>query len=83
MCGYGITIVNILLKLKEKGSKHPPFSTLGMNIPFNIVNISKTPLYFQSRCEKQDYPKISSPVMLTSVNYPGVGQAVNVNNIVC
>ena len=83
MCGYQITIVNILLKLKEKGSKHPPFSTLGANIPINIVNISKTPPYFQSRREKQGYPKISSPDMLTSVNYLGVGQAVNVNNIVC
>jgi hypothetical protein len=77
------SLVNILLKLKEKGSKHPPFSTLGMNITINIVNITKTPLYFQSRRKKQDYPKISSPVMLTSVNYPGVGQAVNVNNILC
>ena len=77
------SLVNILLKLKEKCSKHPPFSTLGVNITINIVNITKTPLYFQSRREKQDYPKISSPGMLTSVNYPGVGQAVNVNNIVC
>ena len=77
------SLVNILLKLKEKGSKHPPFSTLGVNITINIVNITKTPLYFQSRREKQDYPKISSPGMLTSVNYPGMGQAVNVNNIVC
>ena len=77
------SLVNILLKLKEKGSKHPPFSTLGVNITINIVNITKTPLYFQSRHENQDYPKISSPVMLTSVNYPGMGQAVNVNNIVC
>ena len=77
------SLVNILLKLKEKGSKHPPFSTLGVNITINIVNITKTPLYFQSRHENQDYPKISSPVMLTSVNYPGMSQAVNVNNIVC
>jgi len=77
------SLVNILLKLKEKGSKHPPFSTLGVNITINIVNITKTPLYFQSRHENQYYPKISSPVMLTSVNYPGVGQAVNVNNILC
>ena len=83
MCGYEITIVNMLLKLKGKGSKHPPFSTLGANIPINIVNITKTPLYFQSRREKQDRPKISSPGMLTSVNCLGVGQAVNVNNIVC
>ena len=83
MCGYEITIVNMLLKLKEKASKHPPFSTLGVNITINIVNITKTPLYFQSRREKQECPKISSPVMLTSVNYLGVGQAVNVNNIVC
>ena len=83
MCGYEITIVNMLLKLKKKGSKHPPFSTLGVNTIINTVNISKTPLYFQSRRENQDYPKISSPVMLTSVNYPGMGQAVNVNNIVC
>ena len=75
--------VNMLLKLKEKGSKHPPFSTLGVDIPINIVNITKTPLYFQSRHENQNYPKISSPGMLTSVNHPGVGQAVNVNNIVC
>ena len=75
--------VNILLKLKEKGSKHPPFSTLGVNITINTVNITKTPLHFQSRREIQDYPKISSPVMLTSVYYSGVGQAVNVNNIVC
>ena len=77
------SLVNMLLKLKEKGSKHPPFSTLGVNITINIVNITKTPLYFQSRHENQDYPKISSPVMLTSVNYPGVDQAVNVNNILC
>ena len=77
------SLVNILLKLKEKGSKHPPFSTLGVNITINIVNITKTPLYFQSRHENQDYPKISSPAMLTSMNYPGVGQAVNVNNILC
>ena len=77
------SLVNILLKLKEKGSKHPPFSTLGVNITINIVNITKTPLYFQSRREKQECPKISSPGMLTSVNHPGVGQAVNVNNIVC
>ena len=83
MCGYEITIVNMLLKLKEKGSKHPPFSTLGVNIVINIVNITKTPLYFQSRRGKQHYPKISSPGMLTSVNYLGVSQAVNVNNIVC
>ena len=83
MCGYEIIIVKMLLKLKEKCSKHPPFSTLGANIPINIVNITKTPLYFQSRREKQDYPKISSPGMLTSVNCLGVGQAVNVNNIVC
>ena len=83
MCGYEITIVKMLLKLKEKGSKHPPFSTLGANIPINIVNITKTPLYFQSRREKQDCPKISSPGMLTLVNCLGVGQAVNVNNIVC
>ena len=83
MCGYEITIVNMLLKLKEKGSKHPPFSTLGVNITINIVNITKTPLYFQSRHENQDYPKISSPVMLILVNYPGVSQAVNVNNILC
>ena len=77
------SLVNMLLKLKEKGSKHPPFSTLGVNITINIVNITKTPLYFQSRHENQDNPKISSPGMLTSVNYSGVGQAVNVNNIVC
>jgi len=77
------SLVNMLLKLKEKGSKHPPFSTLGVNITINIVNITKTPLYFQSRHKNQDYPKISSPGMLTSVNYPGVGQAVNVNNILC
>ena len=83
MCGYEITIVKMLLKLKEKRSKHPPFSALGVNIPINIVNITKTPLYFQSRRKKQDYPKISSPVMLTSVNCLGVSQAVNVNNIVC
>ena len=83
MCGYEITIVNMLLKLKGKGSKHPPFSTLGVNILINIVNITKTPLYFQSRHENQDYPKISSPVMLTSVNCLGMGQAVNVNNILC
>ena len=83
MCGYEIIIVNMLLKLKKKGPKYPPFSTLGVNIPINIVNITKTPLYFQSRREKQDYPKISSPGMLTSVNCLGVGQAVNVNNIVC
>ena len=83
MCGYEITIVNMLLKLKEKGSKHPPFSTLGVNITINIVNITKTPLYFQSRRKKQDHPKISSPVMLTSVNCLGMGQAVNVNNILC
>ena len=83
MCGYEITIVNMLLKLKEKGSKHPPFSTLGVNITINIVNITKTPLYFQSRRKKQDYPKISSPVMLTSLNCLGMGQAVNVNNILC
>ena len=83
MCGYEITIVNMLLKLKQKGSKHPPFSTLGVNIPINIVNITKTPLYFQSRHENQNYPKISSPGMLTSVNYLGVSQSVNVNNILC
>ena len=83
MCGYEITIVKMLLKLKEKGSKHPPFSTLGVNITINIVNITKTPLYFQSRREKQEYPKISSPGMLTLVNQLGVDQAVNVNNIVC
>ena len=83
MCGHEITIVNMLLKLKKKAPKHPPFSPLGVNIPINIVNITKTPLYFQSRREKQDYPKISSPGMLTSVNCLGVGQAVNVNNIVC
>ena len=83
MCGYEIIIVNMLLKLKKKGSKHPPFSTLGVNITINIVNITKTPLYFQSRREKQDCPKISSPGMLTSVNCLGVSQAVNVNNIVC
>ncbi len=83
MCGYEITIVKMLLKLKEKVSIHPPFSALGVNITINIVNITKTPLYFQSRREKQDYPKISSPGMLTSVNYLGVSQAVNVNNIVC
>jgi len=77
------SLVNMLLKLKEKGSKHPPFSTLGVNITINIVNITKTPLYFQSRRKKQDYPKISSPAMLTSLNCPGVGQAVNVNNILC
>jgi len=68
------SLVNMLLKLKEKGSKHPPFSTLGVNITINIVNITKTPLYFQSRRKKQDYPKISSQVMLTSVNYPGVAR---------
>ena len=77
------SLVNMLLKLKEKGSKHPPFSTLGVNITINIVNITKTPLYFQSRRKKQYYPKISSPGMLTSVNYSGVSQAVNVNNILC
>ena len=77
------SLVNMLLKLKEKGSKHPPFSTLGVNITINIVNITKTPLYFQSRHENQDYPKISSPGMLTSVNYLGVSQSVNVNNILC
>ena len=77
------SLVNILLKLKEKGSKHPPFSTLGVNITINIVNITKTPLYFQSRHENQNYPKISSPGMLTSVNYLGVSQSVNVNNILC
>ena len=83
MCGYEITIVNMLLKLKEKCSKHPPFSTLGMNIPINIVNITKTPLYFQSRREKQNYPKISSPALLISLSRLGVDQAVNLNNIVC
>jgi len=83
VCGYEITIVNMLLKLKKKGSKHPPFSSLGVNITINIVNISKTPLYFQSRHEKKDYPKISSPALLISLNRLGVGQAVNLNNIVC
>ena len=83
MCGYEITIVKMLLKLKEKRSKHPPFSTLGVNIPINIVNITKTPLYFQSRRGKQDYPKISSPALLISLSRLGVGQAVNLNNIVC
>ena len=83
MCGYEITIVNMLLKLKKKDPKHPPFSPLGVNITINIVNISKTPLYFQSRHEKKGYPKISSPALLISLNLLGVGQAVNLNNIVC
>ena len=46
-----LTTVKVVLRKAERRSFYPLISSLGVKIGVNIVNIIKSPLYFQSRHE--------------------------------
>ena len=46
-----LTTVKVVLRKAEKRSFYPLISSLGVKMGVNIVNIIKSPLYFQSRHE--------------------------------
>ena len=46
-----LTTVKVMLRKAERRSFYPLISSLGVKIGVNIVNIIKSPLYFQSRHE--------------------------------
>ena len=46
-----LTTVKVVLRKAERRSFYPLSSSLGVKIGVNIVNIIKSPLYFQSRHE--------------------------------
>ena len=46
-----LTTVKVMLRKAERRSFYPLISSLGVKMGVNIVNIIKSPLYFQSRHE--------------------------------
>ena len=44
-----LTTVKVVLRKAERRSFYPLISSLGVKMGVNIVNIIKSPLYFQSR----------------------------------
>ena len=46
-----LTIVKVVLRKAERRPFYPLISSLGVKMGVNIVNIIKSPLYFQSRRE--------------------------------
>ena len=46
-----LTTVKVMLRKVERRSFYPLISSLGVKMDVNIVNIIKSPLYFQSRHE--------------------------------
>ena len=46
-----LTTVKVMLRKAERRSFYPLISSLGVKMGVNIVNIVKSPLYFQSRHE--------------------------------
>jgi len=46
-----LTTVKVVLRKAKRRSFYPLISSLGMKMGVNIVNIIKSPLYFQSRHE--------------------------------
>jgi len=46
-----LTTVKVVLRKAERRSFYPLISSLGVKMGVNIVNITKSPLYFQSRRE--------------------------------
>ena len=44
-----LTTVKVVLRNEERRSFYPLISSLGVKMAVNIVNIVKSPLYFQSR----------------------------------
>ena len=46
-----LTTVKVVLRKAERRSFYPLISSLGVKMSVNIVNIIKSPLYFQSRHE--------------------------------
>ena len=46
-----LTAVKVVLRKAERRSFYPLISSLGVKMGVNIVNIIKSPLYFQSRHE--------------------------------
>ena len=46
-----LTTVKVVLRKAERRSFYPLISSLGVKMDVNIVNIIKSPLYFQSRHE--------------------------------
>jgi len=46
-----LTTVKVVLRKAERRSFYPLISSLGVKMGVNIVNIIKSPLYFQSRHE--------------------------------
>ena len=46
-----LTTVKVVLRKVERRSFYPLISSLGVKMGVNIVNIIKSPLYFQSRHE--------------------------------
>ena len=46
-----LTTVKVMLRKAKRRSFYPLISSLGVKMSVNIVNIIKSPLYFQSRCE--------------------------------
>ena len=47
----GLTTVKDVLRIMKRRPFYPLISSLGVKMAVNIVNIIKSPLYFQSRCE--------------------------------
>ena len=46
-----LTTVKVVLRKAERRSFYPLISSLGVKMAVNIVNITKSPLYFHSRHE--------------------------------
>ena len=70
-----LTTVKMVLRKAERRSFYPLISSLGVKMSVNIVNIIKSPLYFQSRHEISWIMGGLQGGLLISENRPGTAQA--------
>ena len=70
-----LTTVKVVLRKAERRSFYPLISSLGMKMGVNIVNIIKSPLYFQSRHEISWIVGGLQTVLLILEKHSGTAQA--------
>ena len=70
-----LTTVKVVLRKAERRSFYPLISSLGVKMGVNIVNIIKSPLYFQSRHEISWIVGGYETVLLISEKHSGTAQA--------
>ena len=68
-----LTTVKVVLRKAKRRSFYPLISSLGVKMGVNIVNIIKSPLYFQSRREIAPNLEGIEMVLLITKKHSGVG----------